>query len=466
MSVSRELKDISKALISSRSGKAGLIILAIVLGISIFSVIYVPFDVVAKWNEPTFWQKNPRTVSPEWGTFFLNRNIPPTLDIAPDEFNKNEYFISDSNLKYITLETLITYNYDDFPSELSAIIYSNYSDQRPLVIITLERPDGTKAILYRNILTDPVNFLYISSDQNIKDNVKSFLINLGVRVDTTRTIYPEVSLFAIKNDDMTDARKASVLKGFYRIRIDVIAAESVTADAEFLIYGQKYGFAGTDSNRRDLFLGLISGAPIALAFGLSAAIATSVIQSLLGAVSAWYGGFVDELIQRVTETYMILPFLPFIIMISIVFRVDIWFLIVIIVALSLFGGVTKTTRSVTFQIMNEQYIEAAQSYGANKRRILFLYIMPRLLPYIVANIVLSVPAYVFLEAALSVLGLGDPSVPTWGKMISDAYTGGAAVHGYWWWILLPAFLIMITASAFAFIGYALDKVVNPRLRER
>ncbi len=63
-------------------------------------------------------------------------------------------------------------------------------------------------------------------------------------------------------------------------------------------------------------------------------------------------------------------------------------------------------------------------------------------------------------------GLGDPSVPTWGKMISDAYTGGAAVHGYWWWILLPAFLIMITASAFAFIGYALDKVVNPRLRER
>jgi len=163
---------------------------------------------------------------------------------------------------------------------------------------------------------------------------------------------------------------------------------------------------------------------------------------------------------------MILPLLPFLIMISIIYKVNIWALVLILVALLLFGGMTKTTRSVTFQIMNEQYIEAAKSYGASKRRILFLYIMPRLLPYIVAQIVLAVPGFIFLEAALSILGLGDPMVPTWGKMISDAYAGGAVVQGYWWWILLPAFLIMITASAFAFIGYALDKVVNPRLRER
>ena len=465
MSVSRELKNLSQALLTSKSGKAGIVILTIVFSISVFAAIYVPFDVVSKWNEPTFWQKNPRTVPPQWSTFLSNKDLPPTLNILPEEFNKNEYFVQASSLKYVTLEKLVTYDYDEFPSEIAATIYANYSEQRPLAIITLERPDGFKAVLYRNILSNPVNYLYISSDRDIRDNVKSFLINLGV--ETTRTIYPEICLFAIKNEDMLDARKAQILKGFYRIRIDVIAAaESDTAEAEFLIYGQIHGLAGTDSNRRDLFIGLVWGAPVALAFGLSAAIVTSVIQSLLGATSAWYGGLVDEVIQRITETYMILPFLPFLIMISIVYRVDIWFLVLIIVALSLFGGVTKTARSVTFQIMNEQYIEAAESYGASKLRILFLYIMPRLLPYIVANIVLAVPAYVFLEAALSVLGLGDPMVPTWGKIISDAYTGGAAVHGYWWWILLPALLIMITASAFALIGYALDKVVNPRLRER
>jgi peptide/nickel transport system permease protein len=465
MSLSREIKDLSQALLTSKSGKVGIIILAIVIGISIFAAVYVPFDVVSKWNEPTFWQKNPRTVAPQWGTFLLNKDLPPTINIASDEFNKNEYFVTASSLKYVTVETLVTYDYDDFPSELAAIIYANYTEQKPLAIITLERPDGTEAEIYRNILTNPVNNIYISSDRKIRDNVETFLNNLGV--ETTRTIFPEISLFAIKNEDMVDTRKATVLKGFYRIRIDVIAAEeSDTADAEFLIYGQVYGFAGTDSNRRDLFIGLVWGAPIALAFGLTAAIVTSVIQSLLGAISAWYGGLVDEVIQRVTETYMILPLLPFLIMISIIYKVNIWALVLILVALLLFGGMTKTTRSVTFQIMNEQYIEAAKSYGASKRRILFLYIMPRLLPYIVAQIVLAVPGFIFLEAALSILGLGDPMVPTWGKMISDAYAGGAVVQGYWWWILLPAFLIMITASAFAFIGYALDKVVNPRLRER
>jgi peptide/nickel transport system permease protein len=208
------------------------------------------------------------------------------------------------------------------------------------------------------------------------------------------------------------------------------------------------------------------GAPIALSFGLIAALATSFLQTFIGSLSAWYGGLVDEVIQRITDVYMILPFLPILITISIVYRIDIWTLLLVVVGLSVFGGSTKTARSMTLQIMTEQYIEAAISYGASRKRILFLYILPRLLPYTLANIVLSVPSYVFLEAALSVLGLGDPMMPTWGKIISDAYSGGAVEHGLWWWILLPSALIILTAISFAFIGLALDKVVNPRLRER
>jgi len=136
------------------------------------------------------------------------------------------------------------------------------------------------------------------------------------------------------------------------------------------------------------------------------------------------------------------------------------------VALSVFGSATKTARSMALQIMSEPYVEAAVSYGASRRRIMLLYILPRLLPYTMANIVLSVPSYVFLEAALSLLGLGDPTMPTWGKIISDAFEGGAVIHGLWWWVLIPSTLIIMTAIAFALIGLALDKVVNPRLRER
>lgn len=465
MSMPGGLKDVFRSIISSKSGIVGLATLTIVIGISIFALLYVPFNVVSKWNDPTFWQKNPRIAAPGWVSSIVNIKIPQTKQILPEEFNKYEYFVELASLKYVILEALVNYDYDDFPSELAAAIYANFSGNRPLAIIKLVRPDSTEVILYRNILSNPVNYFYISSDNEIRENVRNFLLNLGI--NSTSTVYPEICLFAVKNENMLNSRQADVLKGFYKIRIEIVASsKSDTADAEFIIYGQVYGLAGTDYNRRDLFIGLVWGAPVALAFGLSAAIATSFIQSLFGALSAWYGGFVDEVVQRVTEVYMILPFLPFLIMISIVFKVNIWMLILVIVALSIFGGVTKTARSVTFQVMGEQYIEAAMSYGASKIRILFLYIMPRLLPYIVANIVLAVPAYVFLEAALSVLGLGDPMVPTWGKIISDAYSGGAAMHGYWWWILLPAFLIIITASAFALIGYALDKVVNPRLREQ
>jgi peptide/nickel transport system permease protein len=459
------LLDLKDALLSSKSGKIGLGILIMVFGISIFAVIFVPFDVVTKWNEPTFWQENPRIVAPEWSTFLANTKLPSTEIVHPDQFTKNEYFIEASGLKYIILEALINYQYDEFPSELGAVIYATYAENRPLAILKLIRPDGIEVEVYRDILPSTETNLYISTDRAIKDKVNNFLLNLGY--STSTTIYPEIYLFAVNDEYLLDIQQANVLKGFYRIRFELIAsAESDTADAEFLLYGQVYGLAGTDNNRRDIFIGIVWGAPVALAFGVSAAFATSIIQSFLGAISAWYGGIVDEIIQRTTEFYMILPFLPFVIMISLFYRVDIWLLILVIVALSLFGSQTMTARSVTFQIIGEQYIEAAQSYGASKQRILFFHIMPRLLPYILANLVLNVPGFVFVEAALSVLGIGDPMIPTWGKLISDAYAGGAALHGYWWWILLPAFFIMLTAAAFALIGYALDKVVNPRLREQ
>ncbi len=465
MSTSIGLKDLGKIIISSKSGLIGLLILLTVLGISIFALIYFPFNVVAKWNEPTFWQDNPRVAAPQWFSQLIGRNLPQTIYITPQDFSKYEYGVT--GLKYVILESRIKYDYDDFPSELFAVIYANFSGNNPMATVKIIRPDGLEVVVFHNVLKSDMNFLFISSDISIKETVKNSLAGLGLVANGTGTIYPEICIFAVNNENMFTYGQANVLKGTYKVRIELIFSNiNDTADAKFTIYGKVYGMAGTDNLRRDLFIGIVWGAPVALAFGLSAAVATSIIQSLIGALSAWYGGLVDEIIQRITEVYMILPFLPFLIMISLFYKVNLWLLVVLIIVLSIFGGITKTARSVTFQIISEQYIESAISYGASKLRILFLYIMPRLLPYMVANIVLNVPAFVFLEAALSILGLGDPMMPTWGKIISDAYSNGAIIHGYWWWILIPAFLIIVTASAFALIGYALDKFVNPRLRER
>jgi peptide/nickel transport system permease protein len=466
MKLPKGVAEVVNAVTSSKTGILGVLILLVVFGISLFALMFIPSNVVAKWNDPLYWQTNPKVVAPEWSLFITQQNEPRTIHILPEEFEKYEFYVELSGIKYITLEKQIDYEYDTFPSELFTSINASFSNYKPLAIVTMTRPDGAEVILFRNILTNNgVNDFYISTDQEIRTNVYTFLDNLGL--NRTNVAYPEVVLFAVNDENMLEFNSARVLKGIYEIKIELLATEeSDTADGEFIIHGQIYGLAGTDSKRRDLFVGLVWGAPVALAFGLSAAIVTSVIQAFFGAISAWYGGFIDEVVQRITDVSMMLPFFATLIMISILYEVTITTLLIVVITLTIFGGITKTARSVTFQIKSEQYIEAAISYGASKARILFLYIMPRLLPYILANIVLNVPFYIFLEAALSVLGLGDPRIPTWGKIISDAFAGDAPLHGYWWWILLPAFLIILTASAFALIGYSLDKYVNPRLRER
>ena len=117
------------------------------------------------------------------------------------------------------------------------------------------------------------------------------------------------------------------------------------------------------------------------------------------------------------------------------------------------------------QVKESTYIEAAKAYGASSGRIIFLYLIPRMIPLLLPGLVSSVPSFVFLEASLAVLGIGDPVIPTWGKTINEAWINGALYKGYYYWILEPAVLLMITGLGFAMLGFALDRIFNPRLRE-
>lgn len=465
MSRQSGLKQTAKQVFTSKSGFISLTILLGILCLSGAAQLYVPYEVVDKWNSPQFWQGLPRLAAPTWSGLFSGKSLPQTILVKKTDFVKYSYIVGQIGVKYITLLGQFNYAYDGFPSELAVLITATYDRDQPLMDIRLERPDGTNVTLIGGPITNPTEYLYLSVDNQVKARVLEFAGTAGS--NEPKGIFPEIILFAAKGQNMGDPSRNSVLKGTYRIRILVTTTGNKDdIDAEFRVFGQVYGLAGTDSVRRDLLVGLVWGAPIALAFGLTAAVVTSIFQALMGSLSAWYGGMVDEITQRITDIYMIMPFLPILITVSVVYRIDILTLLSMVVLLSLLGGMTKTARSMTLQVMTEQYIEAAKSYGASRPRILLYYIMPRLIPYVLANIVLAVPGFVFLESALSLLGLGDPRVPTWGKIIGDAYTGGAAIHGLWWWILLPSALIILTAAAFAFLGYALDRVVNPRLRER
>jgi peptide/nickel transport system permease protein len=200
-----------------------------------------------------------------------------------------------------------------------------------------------------------------------------------------------------------------------------------------------------------------------VAFGFTAAVGIALIQFILSGIGTWFGGVMDIFIDRLTELRMILPLLPILILVGMLWSRSIW---VILATLLMFGclGGQKNYRAMFLQAREAPYIEAAKAYGAGNFRIVFRYLLPRLIPVLIPGFVLAIPDYVFLEASLAVLGIGDPILPTWGKIINDAYSMGAQFKGLYYWLLEPAGLLMITGLGFAMIGFTLDRIFNPRLR--
>jgi peptide/nickel transport system permease protein len=186
---------------------------------------------------------------------------------------------------------------------------------------------------------------------------------------------------------------------------------------------------------------------------------------MIAAVGSWFGGWVDDLVQRVTEVNMILPALPIAITVYYIYSKSIWVILGVMVLLSIFGSAVKNYRAIFVQVKEAPYVEAAQAYGASNGRIILRYLVPRIMPLLIPQLVILIPTYVFFEATLAYLGVSDLHIPTWGKIVYDAITKGA-FEGYYYWVLEPIGLMMLTGLAFAMVGFALDSILNPRLRSR
>jgi peptide/nickel transport system permease protein len=189
------------------------------------------------------------------------------------------------------------------------------------------------------------------------------------------------------------------LQDTYTLRINAtMFEEDADLDAELILYGQVYGLADTDDLRRDLMVALLWGTPVALAFGFLGAITSCILSMMIAAVGVWYGGWVDNIIKRLTEVNMILPTLPIAIMIYYLYSKSVWMILGVIILLSIFGKEIKTYRAAFLQVKELPYIEAVQAYGASNWRIIRQYQVPRIIPLIIPQLVILIPSYVFFEA--------------------------------------------------------------------
>ena len=437
------------------SAIAGLAIIAAMILFSIYTVIAIPYgEAIDMWRGGEgVWLENPRTALPQWVNLFPGVNLPETLILGPadetvgESVQKTRNVVSEEMTDVITTFTF-DYTADEFPQEISLFLTSDYDQKRPLVSLTWLTPDGREFRITDVTVAGPVTVRF-SQEENLQRRLN------GVR--------PEVGLFA---DPTSSEDEPRPLKGTYQlVAAGLVFEDEANVDARLVVYGEVYGLAGTDHRRRDLMLALMWGMPVALAFGLLAAVGSTVSTLVVAAIGVWFGGFIDAAIQRITEVNLILPVLPILIMVGLFFSRSIWVMLGVLIMLSIFSSGIKTSRAIFLQIKESPYFEAARAYGAGNFRIIFLYLIPRIIPTLVPSFVVSIPAFVFVEATLAVLNLGDPLLPTWGKVLSDARVNDALYQGHYYWVLEPAALLLLSGLGFAMVGFALDRVFNPRLRE-
>ncbi len=448
-------QEIKQEFLKSKMGIAGITILAILVATSIITIIAIPLETFQEWNNPENWISYPKVATPVWVNFFMAEKIPEHMILESPNIETN----SQGAISLASYQFGLIFEYDDFPNDFIYEFSAEYHDS-PLLQMSVIRPDGIKLELLSTSL--PFSSSKTIHSERIFSTDSAIKKNLSLQSEIFTFDLNELS-----SEDIVFSKTKTneSLKGKYIFLIDMYSVNSQAQiiESKLIIGGKAFGLMGTDELRRDLAIGLLWGTPLALFIGLVVAFASVTMGLLYGVYAGFKGKKTDETMMRFNDVIYALPVLPFLIILSVTISNSIF---VMVGFLMIFGwvGIAKVARSMSLQIKTRGYVDAASMMGQKDSKIILKHILPQLLPYAFASIAISVPAAITTEAGLSFLGLGDPSFPTWGQILYDANTFGAAARGLWWWILPPGVMIAITGLAFVFIGNALDVIVNPKLK--
>ncbi len=222
---------------------------------------------------------------------------------------------------------------------------------------------------------------------------------------------------------------------------------------------------GTDDLGRDILGALIAGSRVSLTVGLLATLISMVIGTLTGLVSGYAGGKTDILLMRITDIFLVLPWLPLMLVLAALIGSGIWNIIMVI-GLTGWAGTARLVRAQTLTVKERQYIERVKSLGASQSYIIIHHILPNIFPIVFSNTVLITAASILSETTLSFLGMGDSTKPSWGMMLHFAFESGAANNRAYWYLIPPGLCVLLVVLSFTLMGYAFDEILNPKLRSR
>lgn len=222
---------------------------------------------------------------------------------------------------------------------------------------------------------------------------------------------------------------------------------------------------GTDSSGRSVLTMVIWGARISLLVGAVATLGALLIGATIGLSAGFFGGRLDGALMRLTDWFMVIPWLGLALVLAAVMGPGIWSIILVIVITS-WPFPARVIRAQARSVSARPYVERARAIGSRDSHIITHHILPNSMPIIFTQMVITGAAAIYTESALSFLGMGDPNAVSWGTALGTAFEKGAITTGHWWQIAFPGACIIFTILALTMIGYAFDQVLNPRLRDR
>jgi len=472
------LSEALRELWRSGAGKGGLGLLTLLLIGSIYVLLTYPLDFGTRlWSNPAVWADNPKAAPPAWTNLFRRE---PRVEHHVFEAQTPHQTAQSASGWTAVYRFPVAYPYSEPPSFLAITLGEvTYLRHPPLISVSLRRPDGRTVRLYRHVPPaprpgeEPPFRRYHESPRRVRLSteaatvaaVRDFLeTEFGVQI-SERELLGQVDRALFGTPVGSDDLRFEPLRGDYEVivRASFSDARDGLGLVRFVVGGAVFGMMGTDALGRDLAQGLLFGLPVALAIGLAAATLSTAVGASLGMLSGYAGGHTDLIIQRLADIVANVPLLPLLIFLLFVVGSHLFLVIFILVAFS-WPGLTILVRSMVLQMRTGQLIEAIQSLGASRWRVLFRHVLPQVAPYVLAQLIFTVPSAILAEAGISFLGLGDPSIPTWGQVLEHGFRTGGVYVGYWWWVVPPGLLIALTGLTFMLLALGLEPVINPRLR--